>query len=110
MAFRRQAQKHTPQPAWADWIDLHRPQLRDIGLPSEVYLSDEHWLDFLENGHLHRHPQDSTGFEFTTLNRDQLQRLDTFLKDHPAFQPPICALRSYVRHRLADRDPGTAHQ
>jgi hypothetical protein len=101
MNFRKQKAKPDSDPAWSDWIDMHRPELRALGLPPEVCLSAQHWLDFLENGHLHWHPQDSTGFDFKSLSREQLQRLRAFLEQHREFQPEHFALRGYLDHRLA---------
>jgi hypothetical protein len=67
MSF-RQNQPRTNKPgAWTEWIDGHRAELKSIGLPPEVYLSESHWNDFLQNGCLEWHPQDSTGFEFGSL-------------------------------------------
>jgi hypothetical protein len=45
---------------WAKWITRYRSELQAVGLPPEVYLSLEHWEDFLENGYLALHPQDRT--------------------------------------------------
>lgn len=44
-----------------------------MGLAPEVYLDEERWQDFLENGHLHWH--ESSGFEFGGLSDDQLSAL-----------------------------------
>jgi hypothetical protein len=63
---------------WHDWIDRTRAELRAIGLPAEVYLDEDRWLDFLENGHLHWH--ESSGFEFGQLPPAQLAPLHRFLE------------------------------
>jgi hypothetical protein len=63
---------------WHAWIDRTRPELAAIGLPVEVYLDNERWLDFLENGHLHGH--ESSGFEFGHLPPAQLAALHRFLE------------------------------
>jgi len=102
MTFRQEKSKLNDRGRWRDWIDTYRGELREIGLPPEVYLSREHWLDFLDNGHLHWHPDDSTGFEFLELRRDQMERLSHFLERHPEFCPVRAALLGYLRVRLSD--------
>jgi hypothetical protein len=68
MGFRRaKSRAHEDRETWGEWIDLHRRALGAIGLPPEVYLSADHWSDFLENGYLEWHPQDRTGFTFDDL-------------------------------------------
>ena len=60
------------------WIDQHRHELIAIGLPAEVYLDESHWLDFLQNGHLHWHA--SSGFAFDQLSPGQMAALHRFLE------------------------------
>lgn len=74
---------------WHDWIVTHQATLRAIGLPSDVYLTEEHWLDFLENGHLHWHPDEDAGFDLTDLNRDQQRHLLRFLESQLENDSPI---------------------
>jgi hypothetical protein len=56
-----------------------------------VYSDEDHWLDFLENGHLHWH-EDPWEFEFGQLSSAQLVAFHRFLEseyghlDHP---PPV---------------------
>jgi hypothetical protein len=82
MGFRQpKSDAHRRQRVWADWIDQHRPALERLGLPPEVYLSDAHWEDFLENGYLEWHPRDSTGFEFGKLWATAAGALRRFLEE-----------------------------
>ena len=81
---------------WHDWADNHRHTLRAIGLPVDVYMSLEHWLDFLENGHLHWHPDEDTGFDFSDLNQPQQRHLLRFLEDELDKDP----IRAYLQSRL----------
>jgi len=54
---------------------------------SRVYLDLGYWKDFLENGHLHRHSESSTGFEFAQLSPPQMHRLLAFLETQNEFKP-----------------------
>jgi hypothetical protein len=81
MGFRQaKSRAHEEREAWAGWISLHRSALRAIGLPAEVYLSADHWADFLENGYLEWHPQDRTGFTFDRLSPASAGALRRFLE------------------------------
>src|SRR5262245_10868065 len=102
MGFRKKKPGADDRRAWGEWLDRHRRELQEMGLPPEVSLSREHWLDFVENGHLHWHPQDSTGFEFSSLDRNQMERLLGFLDRHPEFSPASARLTGYLRVRLAE--------
>lgn len=81
---------------WQDWLAAHQPTLRSIGLPVDVYLSHEHWLDFLENGHLHWHPEENAGFDFKHLNDAQQKHLFRFLDSKKCNDP----IRSYLQARV----------
>jgi hypothetical protein len=82
MSFRRpKSEAHRRQRAWAEWTDRHRPVLEALSLPSEVYLSQAHWEDFLENGYLEWHGQDSTGFVFYKLSAATAGALRRFLEE-----------------------------
>jgi hypothetical protein len=63
---------------WHAWIDHHRAELVATGLPAEVYLEEDHWSDFLENGHLHWHS--TSGFAFGDLSLSQLTALHRLLE------------------------------
>ena len=102
MGFRRaKSREHEKRSAWAEWTARYRPDLQAIGLSPEVYLSPEHWEDFLENGYLEWHPRDSAGFVFDQLSRASAGALRRFLEDQygeAARCPPLLGwLR--VRHR-----------
>jgi hypothetical protein len=82
MSFRQhKSSAHVTGKAWIEWIERVRPSLQAIGPPPEVSLGPDHWNDFLENGHLHWHPQDSTGFEFMQLSAAQSRELLRFLEE-----------------------------
>jgi len=82
MGFRRaKSGAHHDRAAWAQWVSLHRPALRAIGLAPEVYLSANHWADFLENGYLEWHTQDHTGFTFDSLSPASAGALRRFLEE-----------------------------
>jgi len=101
MSFRRpRNQDHKQREAWAAWIASSRAVLQVIGLPPEVYLSREHWEDFLENGYLEWHPQDSAGFVFDQLSAVSAGALRRFLEGEygeAARCPPLLA---WLRVRL----------
>jgi hypothetical protein len=102
MSFRRaKSRDNVKREAWAEWVGRYRPDLQAIGLPPEVYLSGEHWEDFLENGYLEWHPQDSAGFGFDHLSPASAGALRRFLErqyGEAVHCPPLLAwLR--VRHR-----------
>lgn len=82
---------------WHDWIDEHRTKLVTIGLAPEVYLDQDHWIDFLENGHIHWHA--SSGFDFESLSFVQLAELRHFLECEycRATRPP--PLLNWLRNR-----------
>jgi hypothetical protein len=81
MGFRQpKSRAHEDRVGWAEWISIYRSALRLIGLPPEVYLSAEHWTDFLENGYLEWHPQDRTDFTFDRLSPASAGALRRFLE------------------------------
>ncbi len=49
---RAKSREQEKRDLWDEWIARNRSGLQAIGLPPEVYLSPEHWEDFLENGYL----------------------------------------------------------
>lgn len=88
--------------AWDQWIEQHRRELSDMGLPPEIYQSLEHWLDFLANGHLHWHQ--SFGFRFLDLSRDQMARLCTFLEAETPFRSDASPLREWLLFHLGRKE------
>ncbi len=98
MSFRRvkpDAQHRSQE--WHRWIDHNRAKLAGIGLPTEVYLDEARWHDFLENGHLHWH--ESIGFEFGDLSPGQLAALHRFLEQEYGAATRIPSLLGCVRVR-----------
>jgi hypothetical protein len=93
---------------WDDWIAVNRPVLKSIGLPPEVCISAAHWEDFLENGHLHWHVKDSTGFEFIQLNLGQQAALKRFLERQSQDSQVVPRLLDFLRNRLG-HDSETAN-
>jgi hypothetical protein len=81
--------RHQRDAAWQAWIEVHRATLQQIGLPPEVYLTEAHWLDFVENGHEHWH--ESTGFEFSQLSAEQQAALLRFLDSQDWLRKSILA-------------------
>jgi hypothetical protein len=48
MAFRKsKSDRHRHDQKWQAWIGSHREELTAMGLPSEVYLDEARWKDFL---------------------------------------------------------------
>jgi hypothetical protein len=100
MSFRKaKCNKRLERSAWSDWVNQHQHALAATGLPPEVYLDAEHWQDFLENGHLHWHPEDSTGFDFNQLSGDQASSLLRFLEDQYGAENRNPPLLSWLRVR-----------
>jgi len=60
-------------------MEANRKTLDAIGLPCDVYMTADHWFDFLENGHLHWHLHEDAGFDFDNLNEGQARHLLRFL-------------------------------
>lgn len=105
MAFRKRgANGRKRQQSWYVWIDANARTLKSIGLPPEVYLSLDHWLDFLENGHLHWHLDDSTGFEFGDLSHDQMLHLLRFLESENQFEPGYYPMIGWLRVRTGTEE------
>lgn len=88
-----------PHEPWSSWIDTNRHQLKRIGLPPEVSLSKLHWEDFLENGDLHYHVKDSTGFSFNDLHPKAADALRRFLEDAYGEVIPTPPLLGWLRVR-----------
>ncbi len=102
MGFRRhKSDEHRRRQAWSEWLARHRESLRAVGLPPAAYLSEAHWLDFLDNGYLDWHPEDCTGFEFAKLSRASAGALRRFLEQEygSAAQPPPLLEWLRVRHQ-----------
>ena len=101
MAFRQAKSDHNRRSkTWCAWIDDHRAELVAIGLPTEVFLDEAHWHDFLENGHLHWH--ESSGFEFGDLSPGQLAALHRFLEREYGTAKRCWPLLACVRVRRGD--------
>ena len=98
MAFKRaKTDAHRRSIEWHAWMDRTRAELSAIGLPTEVYLDESRWLDFLENGHLHWH--ESSGFDFGCLLPGQLAALHRFLEREYGGAERCPPLLSIVRVR-----------
>jgi hypothetical protein len=103
MSFRQpKSDKHHADEAWNRWIDQHRAEMKAMGLSPEVYLSESHWQDFLANGHLHWHPQDSTRFTENDLPPPAIAALRRFLELQYGHSDPIPALLGWLRARAID--------
>jgi hypothetical protein len=101
MAFRRAgSDDRNRSRAWRAWTEQLAATLKSIGLPPRVYLDLGYWKDFLENGHLHRHSESSTGFEFAQLSPPQMHRLLAFLETQNEFKPEYYPLPGWLRVRL----------
>ncbi|HEV7282645.1 MAG TPA: hypothetical protein VGN57_20740 [Pirellulaceae bacterium] len=98
MSFRNaKADARSCSQQWFAWIDRTRSELAAIGVPAEAYVDDSHWLDFLQNGHLHWH--DSTGFDFSDLSPAQLAALRRFLEREYGEAKSCPPLLTWVRVR-----------
>jgi hypothetical protein len=103
MGFRRtKSRAHDDREAWAEWIGLHCPALRTIGLPPEFYPSADHWSDFLESGYLEWHPQDRTGFTFDHLSSAGAGALRRFLEEQYGGANRCPPLLGWLRVRHQD--------
>jgi hypothetical protein len=100
MGFRRaksrEQEKRKPRD---EWIARNRSGLDAIGLPPEVYLSPEHWEDFLENGYLEWHQQDGAGFAFDHLSSGAAGALLRFLGGHYGEAVRCPPLLGWLRER-----------
>jgi hypothetical protein len=100
MSFRQpKSDQDQSTEAWDRWIDQHRAKLQAIGLPPEVYLSESHWQDFLENGHLHWHPEDATGFSFEQLPPQAIESLRQSLESEFVDADSMPPLLGWLRAR-----------
>jgi hypothetical protein len=107
MGFRQsKSDRQQCQQRWIDWIEVHRSVLMDIGLPPEVYLSEAHWKDFLQDGYLELHPEDSTGFSFSDLPAAAAGALRRWMeKEYGASSQDVPLLRWLrVRHDAGQID------
>ncbi len=94
---------------WHNWIARHQPTLHAIGLPCDVYMSLEHWLDFLENGHLHWHPEEDAGFHFMDLNDSQQRHLLRFIESEINNDPFQSHLQTRMIHGPSESFPLLRH-
>ena len=75
MSFRRAGKlKHIEARSWAEWLDLHAPDLTACGIPTHVLNDEDHWWDFLHHGYLDHHP-DPTSFSVRDVPRDKVAHL-----------------------------------
>lgn len=100
MGFRRSRTDHKEKRRQAEWLDQRRGVLQAIGVPVEILIDYEHWIDFLEYGELERFLADSLGFSFSDLTVDQSRRLLEFLERHYPEEKP--AVYRWLKVRLAD--------
>jgi hypothetical protein len=99
MSFRRpKLNRPKEDRRWRDWLSQNAGALRAAGLPPEVTASADHWKDFLDNGHLHWHPESDAGFSFDQLTPDEMRRLLAVLDVSADFRGS--ALAGWLRHRL----------
>jgi hypothetical protein len=100
MSFRRpKSDEHRRQAEWANWIAEQRDTLLAMGVSPEVFLSVSHWEDFLENGYLEWHPQDSSGFDFDQLSPASAGALRRFLALHYGNADRCPPLLAWLRAR-----------
>lgn len=103
MGFRQpKSHEHERQEAWRDWLDHARSDLRAIGLPPEVFLSEAHWRDFLTNGYLEKQLQDSAGFDFDQLSPACAGALRRFLEAEYAERDKVPPLLGWLRVRHSE--------
>jgi hypothetical protein len=90
---------HQIQKIWRAWLASNAMALKQISLPSELTATRDHWIDFLQNGHLHWHPESNAGFGLNQMSREQMSGLLALLEASTEFsgQPIV----GYLRHRLA---------
>jgi hypothetical protein len=99
MTFRQpKSHRHAEDRAWRAWLARHERALKAAGLPVGVVLSEEHWLDFLNNGTLDRHPDAADGFFFGQLSAEQMSRLLDVLDASPQYASS--PMTGWLRHRL----------
>jgi hypothetical protein len=103
MSFRRpKSNRHAEDRAWREWLSRNDGRLKATGVPSSVTLSESHWHDFLQNGHLHWHPESNSGFAFTRLSAEQMRGLLALLAASPEYA--TAPLAGWLRVRL-DHNP-----
>jgi hypothetical protein len=100
MAFRQnKSDAHHRRQAFERWHALHLETLVNIGLPPSVHTDEDHWLAFLENGHLHWH-EDPWRFEFGQLSSGQLAALHRFLEGEYGQSEQCPPLLRWLRVRM----------
>lgn len=100
MSFRKpKSEEGNVHRAWDAWLATHASALKAINLPPSLTLSFDHWVDFLQNGHLEMHPEASDGFSFEQLSREQMEGLLKILKATPEFAAE--PLVGWLRQRLS---------
>ena len=104
MSFRQpKSNRHDEQRAWQAWLSENKFALNSLQLPPSVTLSESHWIDFLQNGHMDWHPESDDGFFFHQLTKEQMSGLLALLEASPEYnsQPMV----GWLRHRLAHTNP-----
>lgn len=105
MSFRQaKSHRHADDRAWREWLSLHGPALKALAIPPGLTLSEAHWIDFLQNGYLERHPDSYDGFTLDGLTVEQSRGLLAVLESSPAYveQPMV----EWLRYRLRDDAAG----
>jgi hypothetical protein len=80
-----QGHRHIEDRAWRNWLTHDAPALKAISLPPELTLSSSHWIDFLQNGYLERHPESDAGFDLDLMTAGQMRGLLAVLEASPQF-------------------------
>lgn len=98
MSFR---QRKVDDRAWREWLWRNAATLKAIDLPPELTLSSAHWIDFLQNGYLERHPESNAGFALDRLSVEQMRGLLAVLDASPEFAAE--PISGWLRRRLGHR-------
>lgn len=99
MSFRQpKSNRDAQERAWRAWLARHERALKAAGLPPGVMLSEDHWMDFLDNGSLESHPEADDGFFFAHLSAEQMSSLLTVLEASPQYAAQ--SMTGWLRHRL----------
>lgn len=102
MSYRK---RHDPSARnWRKWINAHRNELGDLGLPLVTHATTEHWEEFLSFGEMSFRLSEgyAPGFSFRDLDRGQMRALLSFLEHFDEFRPRDTSLAQYLRNYLED--------
>src|SRR5687768_11399404 len=95
MSFRRDKEKTRK---WQTWLDEHRRELLECGVPDGVLQCESHWMYFLEHGYFQPVGVAEPIITIDRMERAQLERLCIFLEQDDYY--PGCSTLNGLQYEL----------